>query len=389
MRVLAIEPYYGGSHQAFLDAVVRHSRHEWTLVTGLARHWKWRMRNAPLTMAVQAKRTLHSDSQLGNANFDLIFASDMLDLPQWRGFMVDSPHIAPEIPSVIYFHENQWTYPTANKARADFHYGYTNLLTAVAASEVWFNSHHHLNAFYHASGQFLARMPDSTAVHTLDQLREKSIVIPAGFESFEPNQARWSIESNPRPITLGWVSRWEDDKRPDRFLNLLDQLSDNGVPFQLVLLGARPRNPPPALTAIRERHTKSILHDGFASDDCTGDDCTGKNVTKESYLDWLSQIDVVVSTADHEFFGIAVCEAIWAGAIPMLPNRLSYPELASKESLYETLEEAATRIASIAGTTIRQRRTRSDTARQRIVDYQMSTIVPKLDARIDRLTSPA
>jgi hypothetical protein len=36
---------------------------------------------------------------------------------------------------------------------------------------------------------------------------------------------------------------------------------------------------------------------------------------------------VIVSTAEHEFFGLSVCEAIAAGAFPLLPDRLSYPEL--------------------------------------------------------------
>ena len=36
---------------------------------------------------------------------------------------------------------------------------------------------------------------------------------------------------------------------------------------------------------------------------------------------------MVVSTAVHEFFGIGVIEATSAGAVPLLPDRLAYPEL--------------------------------------------------------------
>jgi glycosyltransferase involved in cell wall biosynthesis len=34
-----------------------------------------------------------------------------------------------------------------------------------------------------------------------------------------------------------------------------------------------------------------------------------------------------VSTADHEFFGVGVLEAMAAGTFAILPHRLSYPEL--------------------------------------------------------------
>ena len=45
----------------------------------------------------------------------------------------------------------------------------------------------------------------------------------------------------------------------------------------------------------------------------------------QTYARLLWQADGVVSTALHEFFGIAVVEAIYCGCFPVLPRRLAYP----------------------------------------------------------------
>jgi hypothetical protein len=49
--------------------------------------------------------------------------------------------------------------------------------------------------------------------------------------------------------------------------------------------------------------------------------------SKSEYWKWLHKADWVLSTANHEFFGIAVVEALFAGCLPWLPEKLSYPEL--------------------------------------------------------------
>ena len=41
----------------------------------------------------------------------------------------------------------------------------------------------------------------------------------------------------------------------------------------------------------------------------------------------LAEADVFVSTASHEFFGIAAAEAIAVGLHPLFPNDLAYPEM--------------------------------------------------------------
>ena len=43
--------------------------------------------------------------------------------------------------------------------------------------------------------------------------------------------------------------------------------------------------------------------------------------------------DWVLSTARHEFVGMAVTEALVAGCLPWLPSRLAYPELVPDDGL--------------------------------------------------------
>lgn len=49
--------------------------------------------------------------------------------------------------------------------------------------------------------------------------------------------------------------------------------------------------------------------------------------TKEEYYDLLRRSKITVSFADHENWGIAMQEATFAGSIPFVPDRRSYPEL--------------------------------------------------------------
>jgi glycosyltransferase involved in cell wall biosynthesis len=53
----------------------------------------------------------------------------------------------------------------------------------------------------------------------------------------------------------------------------------------------------------------------------------GYQESRREYESALADADVVISTAVHEFFGISVVEAIAAGAQPLLPRRLAYPEI--------------------------------------------------------------
>ena len=362
--MLAINPFHGGSHRAFLEGVVKHSRHRWSIVTDKPLHWKWRMRASALTMSKAAKQAITLQG-----NPDLVFCTDMLDLPAWLAFMRDQ--LPGDIPVVIYFHENQWTYPTSPRSRVDFHYGYTNLLSAIAADRCLFNSQYHVDDFLKASEKFVSGMPDSKNAHDWDSLRQKCSVSYPGFDiGTSPTVA--PVQASTHPLTIGWVSRWESDKRPDLFLHLCRRLRDRNMDFRLILLGAQPPTALAETTSLRTEFATQIIHDGYAE-------------SREDYLRRLQEIDIVVSTADHEFFGIAICEAIASGAIPIVPDRLSYPELVAPSQRYRTIQEAVDKIVDASALSADESLSIIQRCQKKIQSLQRVHTVANIDKLIDSL----
>ena len=127
------------------------------------------------------------------------------------------------------------------------------------------------------------------------------------------------------PIVL-WNQRWEHDKNPAGFFRMMNRLDDAGLPFRLILAGERFNEQPDEFDRAFERYASRILHYGYAEDFA-------------EYSKLLHRSDLVVSTAKHEYFGISIMEAIYCGCHPLLPNRLSYPELVP-ESLHKPLLHA-------------------------------------------------
>lgn len=300
MRILALEPYHGGSHKAFLDGWSRHSRHDWTVFDLPARKWKWRMRHA----AVHFVERLKSRVAQGAA-WDVIFCSDMLNLAEFIGL---APPCVQRLARVAYFHENQLTYPFRFKGERDFHFGFTNMTTALAATQVWFNSAFHRDSFLDALTAALKKMPDYRPLEAIDRIRAKSSIRPQGIPQLPRRGPR-----PPGPLRLLWAARWEHDKNPELFFDALDILESRGVEYRISVIGEQFRESPAIFALAREHFAARIDRWGFQK-------------SREAYEAALLDSDVAVSTADHEFFGIGMVEAVAAGAYPAAPRRLAYPE---------------------------------------------------------------
>jgi glycosyltransferase involved in cell wall biosynthesis len=303
VKVLALEPYYGGSHRAFLDDWSAHSRHDWTILGLPPFKWKWRMRHSAYTLAEQVRERVDAGE-----NWDALFCSDMLDLAAFCGL---APVGLRQIPSVAYFHENQLTYPVQHESERDYHFGYTNMTTALAATRVWFNSAFNRDSFLAALPALLNRMPDYQPFEAVERIRAKSEIQPQGVRAMPPRGVR-----QPGPLRILWAARWEHDKNPKLFFDALTRLKSSGVDFRVSVIGEQFRDAPEVFAQAREHFRDHI-------------DRWGYQKTRDEYEAALLAADVIVSTADHEFFGISVVEAIAAGASPILPRRLAYPEILS------------------------------------------------------------
>jgi len=342
LEVLFIEPYDDGSHRAFREGLVRRSRHRFTCLTLPARFWKWRMRAAAVWFADlvnfadptdftdqadfndPADCTDQVESAGGAARWDLIVTTGMLNVADLRGLLA-APH--DRLPLLLYMHENQLTYPLSPQEEFDFHFGFTNILSALAADRVVFNSAFHRDLFFDGLPAYLGKMPEAVPNRVGPRLADKSEVLPVGIERTpHPSGAFAPYLGGPHDPQVGpgwprdgaaplilWNHRWEFDKRPDLFAAALTELQAEGHDFNVLLLGDA-RGHDDLRARLSDRLGRRCLHCGFVTD-------------RAEYDAWLARADIVVSCAEQEYFGISVAEAIHAGAYPVLPRRQVYPSL--------------------------------------------------------------
>lgn len=354
LRVFLCEPYFSGSHRSWAEGLARHSRHDVVLITHAGGFWKWRMQGAALTLAAAVRHAIDAHGPP-----DVLLVSDMVHLPALLGL---ARHDLAGVPVLLYLHENQLTYPMADAASPDHTYAMTNWLSMAAADRVVFNSEYHRRDLLGALPAFLRQFPDHRHGHHLAAVADRTTVIPVGVDTARFTRPR---PDNSTPVVL-WNHRWEYDKNPNAFFDALDAVAAAGVEFAVAVAGERYTTEPPEFAAAGARLGDRVVHWGTAPDD--------------EYPDLLAAADVVVSTARHEFFGVAVVEAIAAGALPLLPNRLSYPELvpAADPFLYEDDGHLAQRLCW-ALTRHDERRAAAETARRHVQRFDWPTVAAAYD----------
>jgi glycosyltransferase involved in cell wall biosynthesis len=364
LRVWAFEPYFGGSHQRFLDGLAAHSRHHYRLFTLPGRGWKWRMHGAAVTMAreasveastPEAETGSEADAATALAAPQVLLASDMLDLAVFKALA--SPIVA-NTPTVLYMHENQLSYPLPPGVERDLGYGFKNVTSALAADRVYFNSAFHRAEFVASVADLFAGLPDAVPAWALEEIEAKSDVLPLGCDLRRLDESRlpdgrgsghdpggrWGDPA--RGPLLVWNQRWEYDKAPGDLFQALYALQERGVGFRLAVAGANTGLPTAEFVEAHRRLEREIVQ-------------WGRVEGAADYASLLWEADIVVSTALHEFFGVSVVEALYCGCRPVLPDRLSYREIVPAEAhagaLYGEGELVAALMRAVEGVELSRR----------------------------------
>ncbi|MEE8585361.1 MAG: DUF3524 domain-containing protein [Acidobacteriota bacterium] len=374
MKVLLISPYHGGSHQAWAEGYRKHSAHDLELLTLPSRYWKWRMHGGAVTLA---RRFLDS---LSETPFECILATSMLDLTTFLA--LTRSHTA-RIPAALYMHENQLTYPLPEDGATgpmrrqlgerDQHYAFINYSSALAAGRVFFNSRYHQESFFEALGPFLKHFPEYRELESIEWLRRKSSLLPVGIEL----PARIRSRDEAPPLVL-WNQRWEYDKNPGEFFQALKRARQAGLEFRLALCGERFSRRPEAFEEGIGSLREHVVQQGF--------------VDRKAYRRLLHQASVVISTAHHEFFGVSILEAAGHGAFPILPARLSYPELVPSDFHSDCLYNSPQGLDRRLWWALSQPVEAASRARQlaaRLKRFQWRRVAPRYDEALDALAGAA
>ncbi len=304
LKILCLEPFYTGSHKDWLNGLKNHSSHDIEVLNDSILSWKWCMQTSALTFSEKLEKE--------NKKYDLILASDMLDLARFKAFIGKQNQ---KTPLVIYFHENQITYPWSKKDKFNHinrtHYGLINLTSAKVADFILFNSEFHKNEFLNALPNFLNQIPNTFSSNNLiTEIEKKSSVLNPGINLKSYNLSpKYNL---PNTTIIVWNHRWEYDKNPKAFFDLCFKLKKQKLDFKLIVVGEETDTELEIFSEAKVKLKDEILHWGYVE-------------SREEYVRLVQSGDLLPVTSDHDFFGISVIEASYLGLKPLLPKKLNYP----------------------------------------------------------------
>ena len=106
----------------------------------------------------------------------------------------------------------------------------------------------------------------------------------------------------------------------------------------------------------------------------------------DSYAKWLWKANILPVTSNQDFFGVSVMEAIYCETYPLLPKRLSFPELIPKEfhcdHFYQNDNDLNEKLISL----IKTYKNRDSKALKKVaLKFDWNYLAPVYDAKMNSL----
>ncbi len=357
-NVLILEPWYQGSHQSWVEGWKARSKHSISVVDGSDTGWRRSLITAPSLFAAELERSA--------GNIDALIASTPIDLATVFGLLDRS---TPRPPTLLYMHESQIGYPPGPKGGQAYRGIIADWASIMSADRVAVASDFHAELLRRELPTFVDRLIEGAGAKlkvTLDNIQ----VLPVGIEGRgSPGVAADGC------LKVLWNHRWSHDKRPDEFVHAMLKLASEDFQFEIFAMGDVERSGMKAHNRL-----KRGLRDRLVI-------CGSRD--RAEYQAVLKKADLVVSTARHDFFGVAISEAIASGARPVLPKRLAYPELVPTELhpelLYEgSLEDALRPQLALDRSELHIHR---NATQEHVANFDWLNVAPRYDSFIDEMIS--
>ncbi|HCH21161.1 MAG TPA: DUF3524 domain-containing protein [Cellvibrionales bacterium] len=322
MKILLLSAYDAQSHRYWRESLVdQFEQYQWTVLSLPPRFFSYRVRANPMTWFIEQRPILSAD-------YDLIIATSMVDVATLKGLI---PSLA-TTPLWLYCHENQFSYPLSHhlddRALNNLDAKMVFVYNCLAAKQISFNSEFNRRTAIDGLQALLKKFPEKIPVSFVDEIMAKTSVLAVPLQTVNAvSQPLMTTHQGDKQksIKIIWNHRWEYDKGPDILLAIVEQLAAAGQAIEFNIVGQQFRQSPAAFSAIKQAIERSATIKlgrwGFV-----------QSIT--DYQQLLTECDVVLSTALHDFQGLSVLEAVQAGCIPLLPDHLVYPEIFSSIYLY-------------------------------------------------------
>lgn len=159
----------------------------------------------------------------------------------------------------------------------------------MAADVVIFNSQYNKESFLENIKNIVRVFPDNKPKDLRSKIEPKALVL-----HFPLDLPKNSCSKCELPVLhIVWSHRWEFDKDPETFLNILLRLKSDNITFKVSILGETFADVPEIFTEAKEQLNDEIINFGYMSD-------------KDEYYGVLKSSHVAVSTAKHEFYGVSM-----------------------------------------------------------------------------------